>query len=91
MPDYILFSNGGSLAIRKSDWIHLPGAFISSWYDPNSIGLSGGAGIPDFRQLFRRVFGTIGYAKFIAQVSLWFMGAAAFFLFRRARMTPMAV
>jgi len=48
LPDYVLFFNDGSLAIQKSDLIHLPEAFIGSWYDLKSLGVSGGAVVPDF-------------------------------------------
>ncbi len=84
LPEYVIFSNDGSFAIVKSDWIHLPESFIGSWADLNSLGISGGAVVPNFTQAFRWIFGAVGYAKFLAPVSLWFMGAAAFFFFRRA-------
>jgi len=84
LPDYVLFSNDGSLAIQKSEWIHVPEAFIGAWDDLNSLGFSGGALVPDITEFFRLFFGTIAYAKFLAPMSLWFLGAAAFFFFRRA-------
>jgi hypothetical protein len=90
LPDYVLFSNDGSLAIQKSEWVHLPEAFIGSWYDLNTVGVSAGAVVPDFTSVFRWIFGAVGYAKFIAPVSLWLLGAAAFFFFRRAGMSSMA-
>jgi len=88
--EFVLFSNDGSLAIQESQWIHLPESFIGSWYDLNTLGASGGALVPSFTQLFRWIFGAVGYAKFVAPVSLWFFGAAAFFFFRRAGMGAIA-
>src|SRR6185312_1826536 len=90
IPENVLFSNDGSLAIQESQWIHLPESFIGSWYDLNTLGASGGAVMPSFTQLFRWLFGAVGYAKFLAPVSLWFFGAAAYFFFRRAGMSAMA-
>ena len=85
VPDYALVSNDGPLVIQESDWIHLPGAFMGCWSDSNSLGVSSGAVISDFTQLFRWVFGAIGCEKFIAPADLWFIGVTVFFLFRRAR------
>jgi hypothetical protein len=90
LPDFVLFSNDGSLAIQKSEWVHLPEAFIGSWYDLNTVGVSAGAVVPDFTSVFRWIFGAVGYAKFVAPVSLLVLGAAAFFFFRRAGMSSMA-
>ena len=90
MPEWIVFSNDGSLAIQESQWIRLPESFIGSWYDLNTLGCSGGAVVPDFTQLFRWFFGAVGYAKFIAPCSLFFFGWAAYFFFRRAGMSAIA-
>src|SRR4051812_8602283 len=90
LPQWIIFSNDGSLAIQESQWIHLPESFIGSWYDLNTLGCSGGAVVPDFTQLFRLLFGAVGYAKFIAPVSLLFFGWSAYFFFRRAGMSAIA-
>src|SRR5262249_40549646 len=90
LPQYVIFSNDGSLAIQKSAWIALPESFIGSWYDLNTLGSSGGAVVPDFTQLFRWIFGAVGYAKFLAPVSLFFFGWAAYFFFRRAGMSAIA-
>ena len=90
LPGIVLFSNDGSLAIINSTWIHMPEAFVGAWSDLNSLGINGGSVVPDFTQIFRWIFGAVGYAKFLAPVSLWFFGAAAFFFFRRAGLSAMA-
>jgi hypothetical protein len=90
LADYVVFSNDGSFAIQKSEWIHLPESFIGSWYDLNTVGVTGGAIVPDFTSLFRWIFGAVGYAKFLAPVSLWFLGATAYFFFRRAGLSTAA-
>lgn len=90
LPQYIIFSNDGSYAIQESKWTHLPESFLGSWYDLNTIGVSGGAVLPNFTQAFRWFFGGLGYSKFIAPMALWCFGAAAFFFFRRAGMSALA-
>lgn len=90
LPQYIIFSNDGSYAIQESKWTHLPESFLGSWYDLNTIGVSGGAVVPNFTQTFRWFFGGLGYSKFIAPVVLWCFGAAAFFFFRRAGLSNLA-
>ncbi len=90
LPQWIIFSNDGSYAVQKMQWTHLPEAFLGSWYDQYSIGVNGGAVVPNFTQTFRWFFGALGYSKSIAPISLWFFGVAAFFFFRRAGLSAMA-
>ena len=90
LPQYVVFSNDGSLAIQEMQWTHLPESFLGSWYDLNTIGVNAGAVVPNFSQSFRWFFSPVGYAKFVDPVALWFFGVAAFFFFRRAGLSATA-
>ena len=83
LPDFVLFNNDGPLGLENSEWLRLPQAFLGQWYDLNTIGVNAGAAMPDFTSLIRWVFGAVGYAKFLIPVGLWFLGAAAYFFFKR--------
>ncbi len=82
-PDYVLFSNDGPLGLQESAWCHLPEAFVGQWYDLNTLGVNAAASLPDGSSLIRWLLGPVGYAKFVTPISLWFLGAAAYFCFRR--------
>ena len=53
----------------------------------NSLGINAGASLLDLSTLIRWVFGAVGYSKFLIPISLWFLGAAAYFCFRRFGMS----
>lgn len=86
LPDYILFSNDGPLGQQMANWMHLPQAFLGQWYDMNTVGINAGASLPDSGTLIRWILGPLGYAKFLIPISLWFLGMAAYFFFRRSGM-----
>jgi hypothetical protein len=90
LPDYVLFSNDGPLGLQMSTWQRLPQAFLGQWYDMNSLGINAGASLPDLSTLIRWMLGPVGYAKFVIPIGLWFLGAAAYFFFRRIGLTAMA-
>jgi hypothetical protein len=90
LPEYVLFSNDGPLGLQNSTWQRLPQAFLGQWYDMNSVGINAGASLPDLSTLIRWILGPVGYAKFLIPISLWLLGAAAYFFFRRSGLTVMA-
>ena len=90
LPSLVHFSNDGPLGMQESAWLHVPEGFTGLWYDLNSIGLNSGAFTPDLVILIRWVLGPVGYAKFLAPVALWILGAGAWFFFRQLRLSPLA-
>ena len=83
LPDWVLFSNDGPLGLQMANWLKLPQAFLGQWYDLAPLGTNSGASLPDVSTMIRWVLGPIGYAKFLTPISLWFLGGAAYFCFRR--------
>jgi hypothetical protein len=55
----------------------------------NTLGVNAGASLPDVSALIRWVCGPVGYAKFLIPISLWFLGVAGYFCFRRFGMSAM--
>src|SRR5689334_9968596 len=84
LPDYVLFSNDGPLGVQMSAWKRLPQAFLGQWYDMNTVGVNMGAFLPGVVSFIYWFLGPVGYSKFLAPISLWFLGLSAYFFFRRS-------
>ncbi len=90
LPGIVHFSNDGPLGVQESEWCRLPGALTSAWIDLNSIGVSVGACAPTIATFIRWLIGPVGYAKFLAPITLWILGLSAWTFFRRLGLTPLA-
>jgi hypothetical protein len=87
VPGQVLFSNDGPLSIQKANWIQLPQGFTGFWGDLNNLGGTGGSFPPDINAVIRMVLGAVGYAKFMAPITLMIAGICAWFFFRRLGFT----
>jgi hypothetical protein len=87
LPEYVVFSNDGPLGLQKSAWLKLPQAFVGQWYDLNTLGANAGASLLNLTSVIRWGIGPTGFAKFGAPISLWILGACAYFCFRRFGMS----
>ena len=90
LPGFVHFSNDGPLGMQESAWIKVYPGLTGLWYDLNSIGLNSGAFSFDLVTLIRWVLGPVGYAKFLAPITLWILGAGAWFFFRQLKLSPLA-
>lgn len=87
LPDFVVFSNDGPLSVQESAWSRLPHAFLGQWYDLNTLGIGAGAAFVDVSSLIRWFLGPVGYSKFLIPITLWLLGAGAYFFFRRSGMS----
>ena len=90
LPGFVHFSNDGPLGMQNAAWLQMPEAMTGQWYDLNSIGLNAGEAAPDFITLLHWTLGPVGYAKFLAPISLWILGVGAWFFFRQLKLSPLA-
>jgi hypothetical protein len=90
LPEVVHFSNDGPLGVQQSEWLRLPGAMTGAWDDLNSIGYNAGTYPPSFGMLLRYLLGPVGYAKFLAPITLWLVGLFAWVFFKRLGLTPLA-
>lgn len=89
LPGMVHFSNDGPLGVQKTGWLRLPHAMISAWDDLNSIGFISGVPLT-ITTLIKWVLGPVGYAKFLAPITLWIVGVCAWVFFRQLSLTPLA-
>ncbi len=90
LPGWVHFSNDGPLGVIKSEWMQLPGSMLAAWNDLNSIGFKNQVFPPTVTTLIRWVLGPVGYAKYLAPISLLIAGLAGWFCFRRLGLAPTA-
>ncbi len=90
LPGYVHFANDGPLGQQNAAWLRLPEYITGSWFDLNSIGSSAGVVSPSINTIIRWVLGPVDYSKFLAPVTLWILGAGAWFFFRQLKLSPLA-
>ena len=90
VPGYVHFSNDGPLGQQAAKWIHLPEGFTGSWDDLNDTGFSGGAWPLDVNNFFRWLLGPLGYANFLAPITLFMLGMSVWVFCRQLKLSPLA-
>lgn len=90
LPDYVQFSNDGPLAQQMAAYNQLPGSLTGSWGDLNGFGGNAGGVSLTLNTLFHWVLGPVGYAKFLALCSMFFLGLSAWIFFRQLKLSALA-
>jgi hypothetical protein len=90
LPGFVHFANDGPLGQQSAKWLQLPAFFTGSWADLNDIGNNAGAWPPDLNALCRWMLGAVGYSKFFAPFTLFFLGFSAWCFFRQLKFSPLA-
>ncbi len=90
LPGHVLFSNERPFGLLKADWMRLPTGFTGRWADLNSLGFNAGAFEETISALLMWLLGPLGSSKFMAPISLCFLGMCAWFSFRRFGLTKPA-
>lgn len=90
LPGQVVFSNDGPLGNQVSACHQMPGAFLGAWNDLNSIGINEGSASAGMAYGLRWLPGPVGFSKFLAPVSILFLGLAAWCFFRQLGLLPVA-
>ena len=90
LPDYVHFSNDGPLGQQNAAYSRFPYSLTGAWDDQNDIGLNVGAATPDFIAVMCWMLGPVYNAKFLAAISLFVLGMAAWVFFRQLKLSPLA-
>ena len=90
LPGQIQFSNDGPLGRLICQAHALPGIFTGAWQDLNSIGYREGGAVPNITFGLRLILPPFIFAKFYAPIALMFLGLAAWWFFRRLKLSPAA-
>jgi hypothetical protein len=88
VPGKILASNDGPLGAQVARCRELPGIFLGTWNDLNSIGINEGSAFPGPTYGLSWLLKPVGYAKFFAPLSIIFLGLTAWCFFRQIGLSP---
>jgi hypothetical protein len=89
-PSMILFSNDGPLGAANAACFRPPSSFLGVWYDLTSIGVAGGSYPLSLTGFLFWALGPLYYSKFYALLTLLFLGASAWYFFRKLGLVPLA-
>ena len=90
LPDYVHFANDGPLGQQVAAYARMPAGFTGIWADQNDIGVNGGSATPDFSTMVGGILGPLYSAKFLAAITLFVLGIAAWTFFRQLKLSPLA-
>ena len=90
LPDFVHFSNDGPLGQQNVHWLRLPAALSGMWADLNETGGNAGTYSPSISGALAWMLGPVGYAKFLAPITLFIVGIGAWMFFRRLNLSPLA-
>lgn len=82
-PDYVIFSNDGPLGVMNADSFRYPDILTGAWFDLNWLGYNGGAASPNITAALAMTLKPLAYAKFLAPISILFLGICAWIFFNR--------
>jgi len=89
-PGVVLFSNDGPLGSIMADQVGLPAWFSGAWLDLNWLGSNGGLRDLSVSSILLWLAGPVGYAKFLAPVSIFLLGLGAAYAFRHLGLSRLA-
>ncbi len=79
-PNYVLFANDAPLGALKAQADIALSNFLGAWQDLNWIGEQAPSALPNLTYGFYLVLGPVGYAKFMAPLSLLLLGLSTWLL-----------
>lgn len=82
-PDKVIFSNDGPLGVMNADSFRYPDILTGAWFDLNWLGYNGGAASPNITAALAMTLKPVYYAKFLAPISILFLGICAWGFFNR--------
>src|SRR5688572_12002351 len=82
-PDKVIFSNDGPLGVVGAQAMAYPDILSGAWYDLNWLGINAGSGPPNLTAALSLLLGPLYYSKFLAPISVIFLGVSAWIFFHR--------
>jgi hypothetical protein len=82
-PDKVIFSNDGPLGVMNAESFRYPAILTGAWFDLNWLGYNGGAASPNITAALAMTLKPLNYAKFLAPISILFLGICAWVFFNR--------
>lgn len=82
-PDKVIFSNDGPLGVMSAESFAYPQILTGAWFDLNWLGFNGGAAAPNITAALGMSLKPLYYAKFLAPISIFFLGVCAWIFFHR--------
>jgi hypothetical protein len=88
-PGYAHFSNDGPLGPQVAACNNVVQSITGQWNDLFWVGMNGGGAPVNLNSALTFLLGPVGFAKFLAPVSLLFLGLCAWAFFRQIKLSPM--
>src|SRR5690349_18118840 len=82
-PDKVIFSNDGPLGVMNADSFAYPQILTGAWFDLNWLGSNGASASPNITAGLAMLLKPLYYAKFLAPISIFFLGFCAWLFFHR--------
>jgi hypothetical protein len=87
-PGYVHFSNDGPLGVQKAAANQITDIVSGQWNDLYWIGFYGGSAPLNLNSAFTFLLGPVGFAKFLAPLSMLVLGLCAWVFFRQIKLSP---
>jgi hypothetical protein len=87
-PDKVIFSNDGPLGVMNAESFAYPQILTGAWFDLSWLGNNGGAASPNITAGLVMLLKPLYYAKFLAPISVLFLGFCAWVFFNRLGLSP---
>jgi hypothetical protein len=82
-PDKVIFSNDGPFGLLSADALDYSKMLTGAWIDLNWLGFSAGSAPPNLSTFLAIVLKPLYYSKFLAPISILFLGICAWIFFHR--------
>ncbi|HUR47725.1 MAG TPA: YfhO family protein [Candidatus Saccharimonadales bacterium] len=86
---YVHFSNDGPLGVQKSACNAVTDSVNGQWNDLYWVGFYGGSAPINLNSALSFLLGPVGFAKFLAPLSMLILGLCAWVFFRQIKLSPM--
>jgi hypothetical protein len=86
-PDKVIFSNDGPFGLLSADALNYSKMLTGAWIDLNWLGVSAGTATPNASTFLAIVLKPLYYSKFLAPISVLFLGVSAWIFFHRLGMS----
>src|SRR3954452_15669632 len=83
------FSNDGPLGVQKAAANRITDIVTGQWNDLYWVGFYGGSAPLNLNSAFSFLLGPVGFAKFLAPLSMLMLGLCAWVFFRQIKLSPM--